>query len=110
MELRVYGPGCANCERLERHTAIWDMAVLWMMPLAGLLMLLEHPWWPAVGLIAGGAHFDVGGREIAKLLGLRREGFRVGSEKEARNGLVALALISLVGLWLTIHCLVTLAA
>ena len=20
MELRVYGPGCANCERLERHT------------------------------------------------------------------------------------------
>ena len=21
MELRVYGPGCANCERLERHTS-----------------------------------------------------------------------------------------
>ncbi len=51
--------------RLELMTARWDLAVLWIPPLAGLLILLDHAWWPAACLIAGGVHFDAGGREWA---------------------------------------------
>ena len=68
--------------RLELMTARWDLALLWLPPVAGVLMLLDHPLWPAVSLIAGGVYVDTGGREWAKVLGLDAQGVPVGSARE----------------------------
>lgn len=68
--------------RLELMTARWDIALLWLPPIAGLLILLDHPWWPAVSLIAGGIYVDTGGREWAKVQGLKTQGVPAGSAKE----------------------------
>lgn len=68
--------------RLERMAARWDLAVLWLPPIAGVLMLSDHALWRPVCLIAGGVYLDAGGREWAKIAGLSAHGIQVGSEKE----------------------------
>ena len=88
--------------RLELNTARWDLVVLWTLPLAGILMLLGHTWWPTVSLVAGGVHVDAAGREIAKLLGLRAQAIATGGPREQRAAHGFLALIGVVGVWLIV--------
>lgn len=64
--------------RAERYVAYWDLVTLVWMPLAGLLMVLKHPYWPVVSLLAGAIYFDTSGREAVKNLSFRHEGLRVG--------------------------------
>ncbi len=92
--------------RLERNTAIWDLLVNWTLPVAGVLMLLDHSWWPFVALVAGGVYADQGGREIAKVVGLRSEGVRVGTEGGVRFALAFLSLWAALGLFVGIYALI----
>lgn len=92
--------------RLERNTARWDVLVAWTLPVAGVLMLADHSWWPFVALAAGGVYADSGGREIVKILGLRSEGIRTGTTAEVRVGLAVLGIWTLVGLLAAIYALV----
>lgn len=68
--------------RLELMTARWDIVLLWIPPVAGLLLILDHAWWPPVFLIAGGVYMDTGGREWAKNQGLAAQGVPLGSARE----------------------------
>jgi hypothetical protein len=95
--------------RLERNTARWDLLVNWTLPVAGLLMLLDHSWWPFMALVAGGVYADQGGREIAKVLGLRSEGVRVGGEGGVRSALVFLGLWAVVGVIVGAYALLKVA-
>ena len=47
-----------------RAEAVWDSFVLWTMPLAGVLLMTDHDWWPYLGLIGGGAQLYYAGRGI----------------------------------------------
>jgi hypothetical protein len=85
------------CFRLELGTARWDSLSLWMVPVAGILMLLDHSWWPYAGLIGGGVYVDAGGREAVKYLGLRAHGVRVGTVNELRLGFGVFALLIIIG-------------
>jgi hypothetical protein len=85
--------------RLELNTARWDLVVLWTLPAAGFLMLVDHAWWPYVALVAGGIHVDTAGRETAKVLGLRTHGVRTGSERDARLFFFFMGFMSLIGVW-----------
>ncbi|MBT8079785.1 MAG: hypothetical protein KJO31_14500 [Gammaproteobacteria bacterium] len=69
---------------LELWAARWDLAWLWTLPVAGILMLLNHSLWPYASLIGGGAFVDAGGREAAKILGLRGRGVHTGTQGEHR--------------------------
>ena len=69
---------------LERKAATWDCFALWLPPLAGLLMLLDHAAWPVACLIASGLYFDAGGREWAKISGLMAHDEPVGNPKERK--------------------------
>jgi len=55
---------------LEVWTARWDLLTLLGLPVDGILMLLDHSWWPYMAMIGGGLAADTGGREIVKYLGL----------------------------------------
>ena len=79
--------------RLERNSALSDLFVIWTLPVAGILMLLDHSWWPSVALVAAGACAASGGRELAKMLSFRNEGVAIGGEGEIRLAL------TFVGLW-----------
>ena len=59
---------------VELWAARWDLWWLWTLPVAGILMLIDHSWWPYAAMIGGGAFVDAGGREAAKIFGLREQG------------------------------------
>ena len=92
--------------RLERNTARWDLCVNWTLLVAGILMLLDHSWWPYVALVAGGVYVDEGGREIAKVLGLQSEGVRIGDKGAVRFALAFLALWGAIGVVVGVYGLV----
>ena len=85
--------------RLELNTARWDLIVLWTLPAAGVLMLVDHAWWPYLTLVAGGCCIDTAGRETAKVLGLAKQGVRTGSYAETRLFFVFLGAMFLIGVW-----------
>ena len=90
-------------QRLERNTALWDVAIWWTLPLAGLVMLLDHPWWPMAAIFAGGVYADTAGRELAKLRGLDREDIRTGTAGDSRTRLVFFMVTGGVGLWVALY-------
>ena len=83
--------------QLELGTARWDLFVLWLLPVAGVLMLIGHPAWPFAALLGGGLHIDTGGREAFKWLGLRDAGIRLGSVSQRRLYVGTLISFILVG-------------
>jgi len=85
--------------RLELNTARWDLYILWTLPAAGALMLVDHAWWPYLALVAGAVWVDTAGRETAKILGLGKHGVKTGSAKEARLFFCFMGLMALIGVW-----------
>ncbi len=85
--------------QLELNTARWDLFVLWTTPAAGILILANHPWWPYLALVAGAIYVDTAGREMAKVLGLSKQGVKTGSRNESRLYFFLLALMFLLGVW-----------
>jgi len=71
-------------QRSERYTAYWDLFTLLWLPVAGVLMVTDHQWWPVMSLIGGAIYLDTAGREAAKTLSFRHEGVKVGTDKEQR--------------------------
>ena len=84
--------------RLEQYTARWDIVLHWTLPLAGVLMVADHRWWPYVALVASGVYLDTAGREAAKHLGLRAEGVRIGGQSEVRLYFGFVTLMAVTGL------------
>jgi hypothetical protein len=39
-----------------RGEAYWDTAILWTLPAAGVLMVLDNPAWTVLGLVGGGMY------------------------------------------------------
>jgi hypothetical protein len=64
-------------QRSERYTAYWDLVTLGWLPLAGVLMIINHEWWPIMSLIGGS-------REAAKIISFRHEGIKSGTDKQQR--------------------------
>jgi hypothetical protein len=93
--------------QLELNTARWDLVVLWTLPAAGTLMLVEHSWWPYLALVAGGICVDTAGRETAKVLGLGKHGVKTGSQKETRLFFAFLGAMLLIGIWSIAYGLAT---
>ena len=91
--------------RLELNTARWDILVMWTLPVAAVLMLLDHAWWPHAALVAGAVYVDGGGREIAKGLGLRAHRVAMGNASEMRLFFGYLTLMIFVGLSLIVYSL-----
>jgi hypothetical protein len=91
---------------LELWTARWDLLSLWVLPVAGALMVADHSWWPYVAMLGGGLAADTGGREIAKYLGLRQHAVRIGGPREVRQLFGVMALLSIMGVVVAIAGLV----
>ncbi|MEA1989277.1 MAG: hypothetical protein U9N57_08770 [Pseudomonadota bacterium] len=84
--------------RAERYVAYWDLVTLVWMPVAGVLMVLEHNSWPLVGFFASAIYLDTSGREAAKILSFKHEGLRLGSENQHRFFMVTYLIMAVLGL------------
>lgn len=89
----------------ERNAARWDVFVLWTLAVAGILMLRNSPWWPAVALIAGAIHLDAAGREYAKLMSLKQHGLRIGTPANQTVQRVFFSLMAVTGLGIILYAL-----
>ena len=47
-----------------RGEAFWDTAILWTLPVAGVLLMLNNPLWAYFGLVGGGMYLYFAGRGI----------------------------------------------
>ena len=71
--------------------AYWDVATLWTLPVAGILLLLDHQWWIFLGLIGGGSYLYFAGRGIVVRLVMKRRSIRIGNRQSVGLGLFFLA-------------------
>lgn len=56
-----------------------DILTAWILPLSGLLMILNHPSWSFLALIGSGIYVYFALLAVFSRMFLKREGFRVGS-------------------------------
>lgn len=62
-----------------RGEALWDTAVLWTLPLAGLLLALNNPAWIYFGLVGGGMYLYFAGRGIVVRRVMQHRNIRIGT-------------------------------
>lgn len=81
-----------------RGEAYWDTAVLWILPVAGVFLLLNNAMWAYFGLVGGGMTLYFAGRGIAARKVMQHCGIRIGTPEAVKVNLVFLALSGLVAI------------
>ena len=74
-----------------RAEALWDTLTLWVMVVAGVLLIADGAAWPYFGLVGGGMYLYFGGRGISARVTMTRRGLRVGAPESVRVGVIFLA-------------------
>lgn len=67
-----------------RGEAIWDALILWTLPVAGILLTLNNPWWVYFGLVGGGMYLYFAGRMLVVRLAMQRHGIRIGKPETVK--------------------------
>ena len=62
-----------------RGEAIWDSLVLWTLPAAGIMLILNNGLWAYFGLVGGGSYLYFAGRGITTRLVMQRRGIQIGA-------------------------------
>lgn len=81
-----------------RGEAIWDAMILWILPVAGILILLDNPWWAYFGLVGGGMYVYFAGRGLIVRRAMQREGIAIGPQQNLSLYYVFLTMWGLIGL------------
>ena len=84
-----------------RGEAIWDALILWTMPAAGLLLILNNPWWVYFGIVGGGMYLYFAGRMFVVRRAMLQRDIRIGKPETVKLfnavlilwGLIAVATI-----------------
>jgi len=79
-----------------RGEAIWDALILWTLPVAGILLILNSPWWVYFGLVGGGMYLYFAGRGIVVRRLMGRRGIRIGAPGTLKLFNVVLTLWGLI--------------
>lgn len=77
--------------------AVWDSIILWLLPLAGILLTTNQDVWVYFGLVGGGMYVYFAGRGILSRITLLRRKIRIGKKNELIGIFVFLGLWGLVG-------------
>lgn len=92
----------------ERADAIWDSLGNWVLPLAGVLMILDHPAWPYWALAGGGMNVYTAGQVVVRRLWMPRAGIAMGTPAYVRMALFAAlfwGVLSLITLAIAVRAL-----
>ncbi len=80
-----------------RGEAIWDALILWTLPVAGILLIMNSPWWAYFGLVGGGMYLYFAGRMIIVRLMMQRRAIRIGKPETVKLFNAVLILWGLIG-------------
>ena len=75
-----------------RGEAYWDSAILWILPAAGVLLLLGNPVWVYFGLVGGGMYLYFAGRGIVVRRLMQQRSIRIGMPDSLKVIYIFLAL------------------
>ena len=75
-----------------RGEAIWDTMITWVLPVAGILLLLDSPLWAYFGLVGAGIYLYFAGRGISSRLAMQSRGIRIGKPNSVGMAYVFLAI------------------
>lgn len=81
-----------------RGEAIWDSLILWTLPVAGILLILNNGFWAYFGLIGSGSYLYFAGRGIVTRLVMQRRGIRIGAPGTLKLFYMFLVLWSLIAI------------
>ena len=90
-----------------RGEAFWDTAILWTLPVAGVLLILNSSLWPYFGLVGGGMYLYFSGRGIVVRKEMQRRSIRIGTDDALK---VAYVFLTLWGLAAVITIVMAIAA
>jgi hypothetical protein len=90
-----------------RGEAFWDTVILWNLPVAGILLILNHPLWPYLGLVGGGMYLYFAGRVIVVRKEMRGRSIRIGTPETLK---VANIFLTLWGLAAVVTMVMAIAA
>lgn len=75
-----------------RGEAIWDAIILWMLPVAGVLLIFNNPIWVYFGLVGGGMYLYFAGRGIIVRKVMQRRSIPIGTSENLKLGNIFLVL------------------
>jgi hypothetical protein len=78
--------------------AFWDTIILWILPVAGILLLFNNSWWAYFGLVGGGIYLYFAGRGIFVRLAMQRRGIRIGKPETLKIVYIFLTIWGLVAI------------
>ena len=78
--------------------ALWDTIILWILPVAGILFLLNNSWWTYFGLVGGGTYLYFAGRGIIVRLSMQRRGIRIGKPETIKVAYIFLSIWGLLAI------------
>ena len=81
-----------------RGEALWDALILWMLPLAGVLLVLNNPAWTYFGLVGGGMYIYFAGRGIVVRRTMGQRNIRIGKPDSLKMIYTFLALWGLAAI------------
>jgi hypothetical protein len=90
-----------------RGEALWDAIILWTLPAAGVLLILNNPVWAYFGLIGGGMFLYFAGRGIVVRRQMQRRGIRIGPPESLK---VIYTFLALWGLTAAVTVVMAVAA
>ena len=94
---------------IERFSqGIMDMMLTWLLPAAGLLMILNNPLWPILALIGGGVYLYFPGVFIITRIVLKGRGLKVGSRSAERVAYVFGALWFVLAIVMIVRAIIEL--
>ena len=76
--------------------SVWDTMILWTLPVAGILLMLNNSLWAYFGLVGGGMYLYFAGRGITVRLAMQRRGIRIGMPKTLAANYVFIILWGLI--------------
>ncbi|MCP4356411.1 MAG: hypothetical protein GY796_00115 [Chloroflexi bacterium] len=79
-----------------RGEAYWDTVVLWTLPAAGILLILNSPLWPYFGLVGGGMYLYFAGRGIVVRTVMQQRSIRIGLPEDLKVAAIFLTLWGLM--------------
>ena len=91
-----------------RGEAFWDTAILWMLPVSGVLLVLNNPMWIYFGLVGGGMYLYFAGRGIVVRKELQRHGIRIGTLETLKVAYIFLTLWGLAAVFTIVKAIAAL--
>ena len=91
-----------------RSEAIWGAISLWILPITGILLIINNAFWTYFGLVGGGIYLCFTGYSIVSRLTMQKRGINIGSSRNLKVTYIFLTFWGLIALVTIIMAITTL--